>query len=219
MRYLLVAACVLIAGLSGCASNMVERSKTLASSATDIEKASICCAGYATFQFEKITIPYESKFDIGKTSPAFSFPNGKSYFRAFELPQRSQPFILEIESRIAGGGFTTSSSWMFYPVLMFLDFQFKPVATIRDLPFQFDSRGWGKYGMSARIQMNGDTSQYKYVVVFTEPQFFSFAFKFRAFGALGSMSIVAPQSDDTAAVPFSYEGRVGLSVFQEKTSP
>jgi hypothetical protein len=109
---------------------------------------------------------------------------------------------------------------MFYPVLLFLDDQHKPVSVVRNLPFQFDGR-WSerRYGMSAKLQMNDAARQSKYLVVYTEPDFLSRAFKFSARGTSGVGVIVPRSSSDTSAIPFNYEGRVGLNVYYSTPSP
>ena len=211
---------LVLTSLGGCAAGLASRADTLGSSRKAITQATPCCEMYSEFNFEPISIPSDKKFDLDRSSPAFVFPSGKSFFRAFRLPTFNVPYTLEIESRFAGEGLTVHSMWMYYPVLMYLDEQYKPVKVIRDLPFQFTAT-WSerRYGMSAKVLVSESMKQVRYVVIYTEPDFVSRAYQFHARGTSGTGWIVNASSENSAALPFNYEGRVGISAYPYKPTP
>src|SRR5688572_17867574 len=123
----LVAVALLAA--AGCAGNP-ERDNALRASRAALEAKPSCCSSAREFLFPRMRMPYESAFYVDRSAPVFSFPQGKSYFRSFELPPFEQPYVLEVESRLMGGP-TAADQWLFHPILAFLDQDHRPLSVLR----------------------------------------------------------------------------------------
>jgi len=81
--------------------------------------APACCASLAELTVEPLKLGDEKSFDLGGGSPAYRFETGKSYFRAFALPQGPYPYRVTVRSYFIGDDL--KSAYLFYPQLITLD--------------------------------------------------------------------------------------------------
>ena len=57
---------------------------------TALAEAAACCASFAEFDFEKLDFERMERIEIPPGSPLFEFEvGGKSFFRAFQLPEEA----------------------------------------------------------------------------------------------------------------------------------
>jgi maltose operon protein len=62
-----------------------------------LASAPSCCAVAKDFTYEPLEFPGTTSFDISAESPAFDFPTGRSFFKAFELPKQALPYTITIK--------------------------------------------------------------------------------------------------------------------------
>jgi hypothetical protein len=83
------------------------------------KEAPICCTSLADLPVVPLRLGDNKSFDLGTDSPAYQFDTGKSYFRAFALPQGPYPYKVTVRSFIIGDNL--KSAYIFYPKLITLD--------------------------------------------------------------------------------------------------
>ncbi len=102
--------------VSGCS---VPYTKTI----TQYQNAAICCASMEQFSFETLKIGDSKSFDLNERSPAFQFATGKSYFKAFLLPQSSYPYVITVTSYMLGD--SIDSAYILFPQIITLNEDYK----------------------------------------------------------------------------------------------
>jgi Maltose operon periplasmic protein precursor (MalM) len=85
----------------------------------DYTEAPICCTSLADLPVEPLLLGDKKSFDLGTGSPVYQFDTGKSYFRAFALPQGPYPYRVTVRSFIMGDNL--KSTYLFFPQLITLD--------------------------------------------------------------------------------------------------
>lgn len=122
MRIFLV---IVVLLLSGCASSALQtRAKDLATSKVAYDKTNVCCSSFSEIKYESLKEKGQNKLIVGKQFQAFDFEEGKSFFRAVELPKLSYEYSLNVETwQIDTAGFASSLLSVHYlePTLLFLD--------------------------------------------------------------------------------------------------
>jgi hypothetical protein len=98
--------------VSGCS---VPYAKTI----SQYQNAAICCASIDKFSFETLQIGDSKSFDLNERSPAYLFLTGKSYFRAFLLPQSSYPYVITVTSYMLGDNI--DSAYILFPQIITLN--------------------------------------------------------------------------------------------------
>jgi hypothetical protein len=66
-------------------------------------------------------------FELGSNSPAFTFETGKSYFRAFALPETTQNLEVTVDSYLVGGDL--KYAYLFAPRIITLDKNYNMIRT------------------------------------------------------------------------------------------
>jgi maltose operon protein len=100
--------------------------------------APICCEAISEFAFESIQIGDKLGFHLNEKSPAYMFKTGKSYFKAFELPQSSYPYQVSVGSCILGG-FDPDYAlfpYVFFPQLLTLNEKYEVVRSSYPVDFR-----------------------------------------------------------------------------------
>ena len=85
-------------------------------------KARNCCESIAQFRYDQLTEGKGVKFNLDETTDAFNFETGKSYFKAFRLPDKAVPYGLRIRSFAMGE--QLYQAHIFYPQIALLDEHF-----------------------------------------------------------------------------------------------
>ncbi|MGH8751025.1 MAG: hypothetical protein ACREUV_04900, partial [Burkholderiales bacterium] len=63
-----------------------------------LDGAPACCTSYAQFKFEPLSLVGSESATLGNTSPAYNFDSGKSYFKAYRLPESRRPYSITVRS-------------------------------------------------------------------------------------------------------------------------
>ena len=124
----------------------------------DTEKP--CCASVNEFRFEPMPLDKEMEVAFGAGALAYSFPEGMSYFRAFELPQRPA-YELGVAAEMHGSQIPGSRT--FYPKFIFLSDRKEVVDTIE--PHLVFETGFSRAFFVGSISLS---PRYRYVVVYTD---------------------------------------------------
>jgi hypothetical protein len=87
---------------AGIAASIVGAALAACACIAQATPAGVCCADPSTFRYERLEMDAPVDFVIDSKSPSFDFQSGRSAFRAFALPVTDQPFLLEVQSFVAG---------------------------------------------------------------------------------------------------------------------
>ncbi|MCJ8212511.1 MalM family protein [Aeromonas veronii] len=93
-----------------------------ASALQQLGSATVCCTSISELQYQPLAAEQERVIAIDGSSPAFNFPEGKSYYAAFKLPTNSGDLKVTVAGLI--------DKTLFNPTVLLLDSQFKPTRTI-----------------------------------------------------------------------------------------
>lgn len=202
--------------LSGCASSALEtRVKDLAASKIAYDKANICCASYSEMEFSTLNVKGQNKLIVGKQFHAFNFDEGKSFFRAVELPRLSYEYSLNIETwQTDTAGFASSLLSVHYlkPTLLFLDENFNVVKKISELNLRY-SVWLSTSGWETDIAVNEELAKSRYLIIYTHPAVVGI----RNNTTPGDLTIMAGNSFVSVPVasegiPANFEGIVNIEV-------
>ena len=75
--------------------------------------------GFANFPYEKLSLKDSKVFRIDETSPSYDFDTGKSFFKAFALPQSPTSYTVTVRSYLVGHH--VISGYIFAPRAIFLN--------------------------------------------------------------------------------------------------
>jgi hypothetical protein len=114
--------------VSGCAS--------LEDFAAEQEAKPACCDSFAGFKYEPLVQDTPAKMTLGKDSPTFNFSTGKSYYKAYTLPQKLRDGVLRVRSYTTGAASIDSKklSQVYCSQVTFVDANYSMVSTDRILP-------------------------------------------------------------------------------------
>ncbi|SEK76811.1 maltose operon protein [Atopomonas hussainii] len=144
---LLLAACTAL--LAGCASEPTNLRQVdafnkapaplavSAQSAQDaLRAASVCCDSLQSLPFTQIAPDFSGNVIIDRSAPAFNFDSGKSFFRAFALPQNSRSFEIRLYSQagdtvLAPNAMLLNGNLQITRLLGKDDFQFVPAQGLK----------------------------------------------------------------------------------------
>ncbi|QET81289.1 MalM family protein [Aeromonas veronii] len=93
-----------------------------ASALQQLGTATVCCTSINELQYQPLAAEQKRVVAIDGSSPAFNFPEGKSYYAAFKLPSNSGDLKITVAGLI--------DKTLFNPTVLLLDSQFKPTRTI-----------------------------------------------------------------------------------------
>lgn len=93
-----------------------------ASALQQLGSATVCCTSINELQYQPLAAEQKRVVAIDGSSPAFNFPEGKSYYAAFKLPTNSGDLKVTVAGLI--------DKTLFNPTVLLLDSQFKPTRTI-----------------------------------------------------------------------------------------
>lgn len=131
--------CAVSVLVAGCATN--DPAKALQSALAAVPS---CCASPREFPFEPVAIDQRHAIRIDQRSPAYSFPDGKSFFRPIALPASPQPATATIVSfaLVDKAGLNERVGYYFLPIVLFYDAGFDPSPPFKSVTkFLFDGRG------------------------------------------------------------------------------
>jgi maltose operon protein len=130
--------------------------------------ARVCCTDPAQFKYEALPRSGSVEFTIDRDSPLFEFQGGRSFFRAFTLPEGGGSYRLDIQSFFAGT--KPQSAQVFYPIAAILtpDQLISRATTLEglriELPFLERSQNGA---VSLSLGLDAPPGREKYLVIFT----------------------------------------------------
>ncbi len=128
--------------------------------------APLCCSGYSEFEYEEIKLGDRRKIFIDSHSKAYEFKWGKSFFRAFKLPEYKRPYGIIIKSFFLGG--QPRKAYIFSPMVILLDKDFNITYKIRGNSFTNIKTLIGfRKGLVAEIPVTEEDSEGRYMVILT----------------------------------------------------
>jgi maltose operon protein len=95
----------------------------------DLATAKMCCRSYAEFPYSPVKLEEPVEIDINSESPMFDFPEGRSFFAAFNLPREAN----NIEFMTGVNGIWLPTATVFMPQFLFLDESSNPMATVSEI--------------------------------------------------------------------------------------
>ena len=104
------------------------------------KNAPVCCESFSKFNYEAIQIGKSKSFNINKDSPAFLFDTGKSYFKAFGLPQHSYPYRVVIKSYMLGDHI--DKAYILFPQILTLNKNFELIRLSSPQIFRLKKSGF-----------------------------------------------------------------------------
>ncbi len=131
----------------------------------------ICCRSFKEFGYERLRLPGSKSFNINKHSSASSFSSGKSFFRAFALPEFSSPYTISIESYVQGKNLT--DGYVFSPAIIFLNEDHQITRTILRGLFEYTGDGPAKpltpnAALAGKIDITHENKNYRYMIILTQ---------------------------------------------------
>lgn len=157
---------LLLAGIlvSSCASD-----KPVDPVKSELETAAVCCEKYQQFYFQPLKLGATESFTIDRSSTAFLFDDGKSYFKAFSLPVAGKSYFIIVSSYFVEQVTRSGTSFVFSPVVMFLDADYRVTRKV-DKGFAAVvqvGNSMNNAKLEARITMSPRAADERYMVIYT----------------------------------------------------
>lgn len=175
------------------------------------------------FNYEEINVNDSKSFDLNEKSDLFTFETGKSYFKAFKLPNKSYPYYLKIKSFLLDDG--TGKPYVFSPYIITLDEDYRIVRSNVPNLLRYKKAGlvktlknekWLSRSIVDRV-LEGEITfekklKEKYLIILTTPQQIKekLYVKEKNFVSLGF--IVLPYGKKRDTVPVSPMGYINISL-------
>jgi hypothetical protein len=192
--------------------------------------ATTCCASMGDFVYEPIAVGDSKNFDLNEKSPAYPFDTGKSFLKAFKLPQSSYPYVVSISSYMLRDHL--EKAYIFFPHVITLDEEFKVVRSRGVSTFHFQRAGflettrqtWGlMYKVEGQVYFTEDNISEKYCVILTTDELLGAKSSVETWktvsvilpGVVGAI----PIGTETVLVPHSPFGRISISVRTAAETP
>lgn len=205
---------------SGCGTSLKKVMKSY-------QEALPCCESMKDFKFETIVIGDSKSFDLGERSPAYLFDTGKSFFKAFALPQLSYPYHVSIRSYMLG---QTRDSWyIFFPQIVTLNQDFELVRSTDSRSFQSKRAGFIEtaketfammYKLEGKISFAEVNRNEKYLIILTTDELLraqTFFTKWEFITVLlpgVGLTPIPTGRKEIMVVPNSPSGRINISVLR-----
>lgn len=126
--------------------------------------------GFVNFPYEKLRLKDSKAFRIDLHSPAFDFDTGKSFFRAFALPQSPTPYTVTVRSYLVGQHL--KSGYIFAPRVIFLNDRFTVTRTLEKgdfhyaKPGMFETSGW-RAMLEGSTRIDQSVRDERYLIILT----------------------------------------------------
>jgi hypothetical protein len=132
-----------------------------------------CCASMAEFKYEPLPSEETVTFRLDEKSDSFVFPSGKSYFKAFRLPNKEATYRIHVKSFALGE--TIDKAHIFYPQVALLDGGFTVVKQSDPGNFMLKKAGiketasisWGLLMLKLEGSILVDIPDARYLVIYT----------------------------------------------------
>lgn len=137
-----------------------------------------CCESISQFSYDPLTESEGVSFKLDESSVTFEFQSGKSYFKAFHLPQKGLPYFIKIESYALGE--TIQKAHIFYPQIAVLDDRFVIIQqsapddfTLRKVGYREVAKETGGLPVKLEGAILVDNPNAKYILIFTTQKIMS----------------------------------------------
>lgn len=138
------------------------------------QNASVSCQSMSQFKFETLNIGDSKSFKLNEESDVFLFHTGKSYFKAFEIPQKGYPYYFLIKSYMLGDHI--KDAYIFIPYVVTLDEKYQVIRStvpsalhLKKAGFMETMKETGGLGskLEGFLQFTEENRNEKYIVVLT----------------------------------------------------
>lgn len=138
------------------------------------QDASVCCKSMSQFKFETLHIGDSKSFKLNEETDVFLFDTGKSYFKAFEIPQTGYPYHFLIKSYMLGGHI--KDAYVLIPYVLTLDEEYHVVRStvpsilrLKKAGFMETMKETGGLGrkLEGFVPFTGANKNEKYIVLLT----------------------------------------------------
>jgi maltose operon protein len=195
--------------VASCAAN-----KLLDTARHELETATVCCAGYEQFDFKPLEFRETDRIIINRESPVFQFDTGKSYFKAFRLPATEKSYSIIVGSDFAEQVTRSGTSFVFSPVVMFLDADYRVTRKV-DKGFAAvvpSGNSMNNAKLEARIAMGPRAADERYMVIYTTTALLNRTTTLRVYKYARWGTI-----EDNYAVPNAPTGELNISLEPERS--
>ncbi|PLY00954.1 MAG: hypothetical protein C0622_07965 [Desulfuromonas sp.] len=124
MFWTLLLTIITVCFLGGCAPNYEQMVSSL-------QQAPVSCPSLSAVSWEKIALNEDRYLAVDVDDPVYRFPEGKSYFKAFELPPFAHPYHVVVSSYALDDGSGPQKMYAFSPLLLTLNSNFEVVRRSR----------------------------------------------------------------------------------------
>jgi len=138
---------------------------------SELESAAVCCEKYEGFYFQPLKLRATENFIIDRSSQAFLFDGGKSYFKAFSLPVAANPYLVIVSSYFVDKDKRSGEPYIFSPVVMFLDADYRVTRKIDEgvVPPVDAGNSMNRASLEMEIAMNPRAANERFMVIYTTP--------------------------------------------------
>ena len=135
----------------------------------DLETVEVCCASYEQFYFQALKLGATESFTIDRSSTAFLFDGGKSYFKAFSLPAAAKPYFVIVSSYFVDKEKRSGEPYIFSPVVMFLDADYRVTRKVDNgivIPINAGN-SMNQATLEMEIAMNPREANERFMIIYT----------------------------------------------------
>ena len=109
---------------------------TVAELTRELESKPVCCKSPAEFKYQPLDSAGPASFTLGEGSPVYAFDSGRSYFKAYALPEPLAARKLRVRSSPTGSTAFETKRWSqaYCPQVTFLDAEHRVLASTSRIP-------------------------------------------------------------------------------------
>ncbi|MBA3031143.1 MAG: hypothetical protein FP816_20335 [Desulfobacteraceae bacterium] len=127
-----------------------------------LDNNDICYHSMEEIHYQKVPFNDEVNFFIDTKSPAYNFSSGKSYFKAFELPDSNEKLAIEIKSYFIGD--------VLYPVITILNSKYTVTRTVEQPIIKYVPPVWSRGYIGGIIIFKPELDE-KYFIIHTSDKY------------------------------------------------
>ena len=155
--------------LTGVLASSCATDKPVDPARSELETAAVCCQRYEQFYFQPLKLGATESVTIDRSSPAFPFDGGKSYFKAFSLPVAGKSYFVIVSSYFVDKEKRSGEPYIFSPVVMFLDADYRVTRKVDNgivIPINAGN-SMNQATLEIEIAMNPRTADERFMVIYT----------------------------------------------------
>ena len=155
--------------LTGVLASSCAADKPVDPARSELETAAVCCEKYEQFYFQPLKLGATESVTINRSSPAFLFDGGKSYFKAFSLPAAGKPYFVIVSSYFVDKEKRSGEPYIFSPVVMFLDADYRVTRKVNNgfvAPIN-SGNSMNHATLEMEIAMNPRAADERFMIIYT----------------------------------------------------